>query len=130
MAVTQYRATGRRKTSVARIILTPGKGKVQINGRGVEDYFPIEIIRQEALLPLTMTDLVGRLDARISVSGGGVSGQAGAVRHGLARALVAYDEGLRPQLKKQGMLTRDARQVERKKYGLHKARKAPQYSKR
>lgn len=130
MAVTQYRATGRRKTSVARIILTPGKGKVQINGRGVEDYFPIEIIRQEALLPLTMTDLVGRLDARISVSGGGVSGQAGAVRHGLARALVAYDEGLRAQLKKQGMLTRDARQVERKKYGLHKARKAPQYSKR
>jgi len=130
MAETIYRGTGRRKRSIARVIITPGSGKVTINNRDVADYFPIEIVRQQALLPLTLTQLSGRLDVRVSVHGGGYTGQAGAVRHGLARALVEYDSGLRAQIKQAGYLTRDARKVERKKYGLHKARKAPQFSKR
>jgi len=130
MAETQYRGTGRRKRSVARVIITSGKGKIQVNGREVENYFPVEIIRQQALSPLTATNLSGRIDVRVNVSGGGVSGQAGAIRHGLARALVEYDSGLRPQLKAEGFLTRDARKVERKKAGLKKARRAPQFSKR
>jgi len=130
MADNYYRGTGRRKSSIARVMITPGSGQVQVNGRTVEDYFPIEIIRQQALLPLATTQLSGRIDVRVNVNGGGVSGQAGAVRHGLARALVEYDAGLRPALKAEGFLTRDARAVERKKYGLKKARRAPQFSKR
>jgi small subunit ribosomal protein S9 len=130
MAEKQYRGTGRRKTAVARVIITPGKGLFQINGRSAEEYFPGEFTRQQAAAPLAVTQMTGRLDIRVNVSGGGQSGQAGAVRHGLARALVNYDEGNRPALKQAGFLTRDPRKVERKKYGLHKARKAPQYSKR
>ena len=130
MAETFYRGTGRRKRSVARVMIRPGQGRVMINGRELEDYFPVEIIRQQALLPLTKVELSGRLDVRVNVAGGGVSGQAGAIRHGIARALLAYDAGLRPALKADGFLTRDARKVERKKAGLKKARKAPQFSKR
>ena len=130
MAETLYRGTGRRKSSVARVMIRPGQGRVTINGRELEDYFPVEIIRQQALLPLAKTELSGRIDVRVNVAGGGVSGQAGAIRHGIARALLAYDAGLRPALKADGFLTRDARKVERKKAGLKKARKAPQFSKR
>ena len=130
MADTIYRGTGRRKSSVARVILKPGSGKIEVNGRDVANYFPVEIVRQHALSPLTLTQLSGRMDVRVLVHGGGASGQAGAIRHGIARALVEYDEGLRGQIKQAGMLTRDARKVERKKYGLHKARRAPQFSKR
>jgi small subunit ribosomal protein S9 len=130
MADTIYRGTGRRKSSIARVIIQPGSGRIVVNGRDVTNYFPVEIVRQHALSPLTLTQLSGRLDVRVLVNGGGTSGQAGAIRHGLARALILYDEGLRPQVKKAGMLTRDPREVERKKYGLHKARKAPQFSKR
>ncbi|MCF7821214.1 MAG: 30S ribosomal protein S9 [Mariprofundaceae bacterium] len=125
-----YRGTGRRKCSVARVMIQPGSGQVNINNRSIEDFFPIEIIRQEALSPLALTQLTDRIDVRVNVAGGGVSGQAGAVRHGIARALLAYDSGLRPQLKAEGFLTRDARVVERKKAGLKKARRAPQFSKR
>ncbi len=130
MATTMYRGTGRRKRSTARVIITSGSGRILVNGRDVENYFPVEIIRQQALSPLAETQLSGRVDVRVNVSGGGVSGQAGAIRHGIARALVEYDAGLRPTLKSAGMLTRDARKVERKKYGLKKARRAPQFSKR
>jgi len=130
MAQTSYRATGRRKRSVARVIISTGKGQVLINGRSAQEYFPVDIIRQQALLPLHKTDLLERLNVKIQVHGGGFNGQAGAVRHGLARALVEYDQGLRATLKPAGMLTRDPRKVERKKYGLRKARKAPQFSKR
>ena len=130
MAETFYRGTGRRKTSVARVMIQPGQGKIDVNGRGLEDYFPVEIIRQQAILPLTETKLSGRFDIRVNVFGGGVSGQAGAIRHGIARALLEYDSGLRAALKASGFLTRDARKVERKKAGLKKARKAPQFSKR
>jgi small subunit ribosomal protein S9 len=129
-AQTQYRGTGRRKRSVARVIIKPGNGLVKVNGRNVEEYFPVEIVRQEALAPLSKTQMGGRLDITVNVFGGGFSGQAGAVRHGLARALISYDAGLRPELKLAGYLTRDARKVERKKYGLKKARRAPQFSKR
>jgi small subunit ribosomal protein S9 len=111
-------------------MIQSGQGRIMINGREVENYFPVEIIRQQALLPLSETQLSGRIDVRVNVSGGGISGQAGAVRHGLARALLAYDAGLRPALKAAGFLTRDARKVERKKAGLKKARRAPQFSKR
>ncbi|ATX81374.1 SSU ribosomal protein S9P [Mariprofundus ferrinatatus] len=130
MAETMYRGTGRRKRSVARVIIQSGSGKVLVNGREVENYFPVEIVRQQALLPLTETQLSGRIDVRVNVNGGGISGQAGAIRHGLARALLEYDAGLRPTLKSAGFLTRDSRKVERKKAGLKKARRAPQFSKR
>jgi len=130
MAETVYRGTGRRKSSVARVMIQSGQGRVMVNGRDVENYFPVEIIRQQALLPLKEAQLSGRIDVRVNVFGGGVSGQAGALRHGLARALLAYDSGLRPALKAAGFLTRDARKVERKKAGLKKARRAPQFSKR
>ncbi len=130
MAETVYRGTGRRKRSVARVMIQSGQGRVMVNGREVENYFPVEIIRQQALLPLKETQLAGRIDVRVNVFGGGISGQAGALRHGLARALLAYDSGLRPALKAAGFLTRDARKVERKKAGLKKARRAPQFSKR
>jgi len=130
MAETFYRGTGRRKRSVARVMLQPGKGQITVNGRELENYFPVEIIRQQAVLPLAEVQLSGRMDIRVNVFGGGISGQAGAIRHGIARALLAYDAGLRPSLKAGGFLTRDARKVERKKAGLKKARKAPQFSKR
>jgi len=130
MADDMYRGTGRRKRSIARVMIKAGSGQISINGREMENYFPIEIIRQEALRPLALVGLTDRLDIRVNVQGGGVSGQAGAIRHGIARALLEYDGGLRPQLKEKGYLTRDARVVERKKYGLKKARRAPQFSKR
>ncbi len=125
-----YRGTGKRKTSVARVILRPGDGSTWINGRTIEEYFPTASQRSLALAPLDVAEAAGRYDLRVRVHGGGVSGQAGAVRHGIARALVEADPELRVPLKRQGFLTRDARKVERKKAGLHKARKAPQFSKR
>jgi len=126
----QYRGTGKRKTSVARVILRPGDGKTWINGRTIEDYFPRPTHRQTALSPLVLAGVEGRYDLRVRVRGGGSSGQAGALRHGIARALIEADPELRVSLKRAGYLTRDARIVERKKAGLHKARKAPQFSKR
>jgi small subunit ribosomal protein S9 len=126
----QYRGTGKRKTSVARVILRPGDGKTWINGRTIEDYFPRPTHRQTALSPLVLAGVEGRYDLRVRVRGGGSSGQAGALRHGIARALIEADPELRISLKRAGYLTRDARIVERKKAGLHKARKAPQFSKR
>jgi small subunit ribosomal protein S9 len=128
--IAQYLGTGKRKTSVARVILRPGDGKTWINGRAIEDYFPRALHRTQALAPLGVAGAEGTYDLRVRVHGGGVSGQAGAIRHGVARALVEADPELRVPLKRQGFLTRDARQVERKKAGLHKARKAPQFSKR
>jgi small subunit ribosomal protein S9 len=126
----QYLGTGKRKTSVARVILRPGDGKTWINGRVIEDYFPRAMHRTTALSPLGVAEAQGTYDLRVRVHGGGISGQAGAIRHGIARALVEADPELRIPLKRQGFLTRDARKVERKKAGLHKARKAPQFSKR
>ena len=128
--IAQYLGTGKRKTSVARVILRPGDGKTWINGRTLEDYFPRASHRTSALGPLKTAGAEGTYDLRVRVHGGGISGQAGAVRHGIARALVEADPELRVVLKREGYLTRDARQVERKKAGLHKARKAPQFSKR
>ena len=125
----QYLGTGKRKTSVARVILRPGDGKTWLNGRTLEDYFPRMTHRMLALSPLKTAGVEGTFDLRVRVHGG-PSGQAGAVRHGIARALVEADPELRIPLKREGYLTRDARQVERKKAGLHKARKAPQFSKR
>jgi small subunit ribosomal protein S9 len=126
----QYRGTGKRKTSVARVILRPGDGTWWINGRSLEEYFPSATQRMVATAPLRTAGVEGTFDIRARIHGGGVSGQAGALRHGLARALVEADPEYRPGLKREGFLTRDARIVERKKAGLHKARKAPQYSKR
>jgi small subunit ribosomal protein S9 len=126
----QYLGTGKRKTSVARVILRPGDGKTWVNGRTLEEYFPRAAHRVSALAPLKVAGADGTYDLRVRVHGGGISGQAGAVRHGIARALVEADPELRAALKRQGFLTRDARIVERKKAGLHKARKAPQFSKR
>jgi len=130
MADNFIRGTGRRKRSIARVMLQSGSGQIEVNGRSMENYFPIEIIRQEALRPLALTETSGSVDIRINVHGGGVSGQAGAIRHGIARALLEYDSAFRPKLKEVGYLTRDARKVERKKAGLKKARRAPQFSKR
>jgi small subunit ribosomal protein S9 len=126
----QYLGTGKRKTSVARVILRPGDGKTWVNGKSIEEYFPRLLHRVMAIAPLKVAGLEGQYDLRVRVHGGGPSGQAGAVRHGIARALVEVNPELRVPLKRQGYLTRDARQVERKKAGLHKARKAPQFSKR
>jgi small subunit ribosomal protein S9 len=126
----QYSGTGKRKTSVARVILRPGDGATWVNGRTIEDYFPRLLHRAAALAPLKVAGVEGQFDLRVRVHGGGPSGQAGAVRHGVARALVEADPELRVPLKRAGFLTRDARIVERKKAGLHKARKAPQFSKR
>jgi len=128
--IAQYRGTGKRKTSIARVILRPGDGKTWINGRTLEDYFPRAAHRRMVLAPLEVAEAAGRYDLRVRVHGGGITGQAGAVRHGIARALVDADPEMRVPLKRQGFLTRDARIVERKKAGLHKARKAPQFSKR
>jgi small subunit ribosomal protein S9 len=126
----QYLGTGKRKTSVARVILRPGTGKTWINGKDLDTYFPRLTHRKMIMAPLETTELASAYDLRVRVHGGGPSGQAGAVRHGIARALVEVNPEFRVTLKRQGFLTRDARQVERKKAGLHKARKAPQFSKR
>jgi small subunit ribosomal protein S9 len=128
--IAQYRGTGKRKTSVARVILRPGDGATWVNGKTLEEYFPRALWRTLATAPLRTAGLEGQYDLRVRVHGGGLSGQAGAVRHGIARALVEANGELRVPLKREGYLTRDARQVERKKAGLHKARKAPQFSKR
>ena len=128
--IAQYQGTGKRKTSVARVILRPGDGTTWFNGRPLDQYFPRELHRRTALAPLRVAGVEGQYDIRVRVHGGGLTGQAGAVRHGIARALVEADPNLRVPLKRQGFLTRDARIVERKKAGLHKARKAPQFSKR
>lgn len=128
--IAQYRGTGKRKTSVARVILRPGDGSWWINGRKLDEYFPRETLRQMAASPLRVAGLEDRFDVRARLHGGGVSGQAGALRHGLARALVEADPNLRTSLKREGFLARDARVVERKKAGLKKARKRPQFSKR
>ena len=126
----QYQGTGKRKTSVARVILRPGDGSTWVNGRTLEDYFPRSLHRTGVTAPLKVAGVEGQYDLRVRVHGGGPSGQAGAIRHGIARALVEADPELRVPLKRAGFLTRDARIVERKKAGLHKARKAPQFSKR
>ncbi len=128
--ITQYLGTGKRKTSVARVILRPGSGTTWFNGRTIEDYFPRLAHRSLALAPLKVAGVEGRYDLRVRVRGGGPTGQAGAIRHGIARALADAHPELRVPLKRAGFLTRDARIVERKKAGLHKARKAPQFSKR
>ena len=126
----QYRGTGKRKTSVARVILRPGSGATWVNGKSLAEYFPRMVHQMLATSPLKTAGLDGQYDLRVRVHGGGLTGQAGAVRHGIARALVEANPELRVPLKREGFLTRDARQVERKKAGLHKARKAPQFSKR
>jgi small subunit ribosomal protein S9 len=123
-------ATGRRKSSTARVFLTTGTGNITVNGRPLDRFFGRETARMIVRQPLETVGMVDRVDLRVTVTGGGTSGQAGAIRHGISRALVDYDEGLRGQLRQAGFLTRDAREVERKKVGLHKARKRPQYSKR
>lgn len=130
MAETNYYGTGRRKTSIARVWLRPGDGKVSINKREAAEYFPRESWVTHALEPLDTANSKGKFDVLITVKGGGLTGQAGAVRHGLARALVTVDESNRQPLKAAGQLRRDPRMVERKKYGLKKARKGPQFSKR
>ncbi|WP_422448586.1 30S ribosomal protein S9 [Thermoanaerobacterium sp. DL9XJH110] len=123
-------ATGRRKTSVAKVWLVPGTGKIVINRRPLEEYFGLETLRVDVKRPLQVTNTLGKFDVIASVKGGGFTGQAGAVRHGIARALLKIDSELKPLLKKEGFLTRDPRMTERKKYGLKKARRAPQFSKR
>ncbi len=123
-------ATGRRKTSVARVFLKPGKGSLQINNRTLQDYFGRETARMIVLQPFQVTQTAGNFDIQVNVDGGGNSGQAGAIRHGITRALMKFNPDLRATLKKAGFVTRDPRAVERKKYGRHKARKRPQYSKR
>ena len=128
--IAQYLGTGKRKTSVARVILRPGDGKTWVNGKTLEEYFPRATHRVLITAPLKVAGADGTYDLRVRVHGGGPSGQAGAIRHGIARALVEADPELRVSLKREGFLTRDARVVERKKAGLHKARKAPQFSKR
>jgi small subunit ribosomal protein S9 len=126
----QYQGTGKRKTSIARVILRPGDGATWINGRTIEEYFPRATHRTALMAPLKVAGAEGTYDLRVRVEGGGPTGQAEAIRHGVARALVEADPELRTVLKREGFLTRDARIVERKKAGLHKARKAPQFSKR
>lgn len=130
MATTQYYGTGRRKTSTARVFLTQGEGNVSVNGRTLEEYFGRDVARMIVRQPLELVDMVGKFDMNITVKGGGSFGQAGAIRHGLTRALMEYDEALRQPLRAAGYVTRDARAVERKKVGLRKARKKPQFSKR
>lgn len=125
-----YIGTGRRKSSVARVFMTPGTGKITVNGKTLEDYLPQEILRMVVKSPLVETGTEGQYDILINVYGGGLTGQAGAMRHGIARALLEVGEDFRPVLKKAGFLTRDSRAKERKKYGLRGARRRPQYSKR
>ncbi len=126
----QHQGTGRRKTSIARVRLATGTGKIFVNGRPFDNYFPLEALRNIVTQPLTSTGTADKFDAHITVTGGGPSGQAGAVRHGIARALLTVDANLRPILKSEGLLTRDPRMKERKKYGQPGARKRFQYSKR
>ena len=125
-----FYGTGRRKHSVARVRLYPGTGKITINDRDIDDYFGLDTLKLIVRQPLELTDVTGRFDIICRVAGGGVTGQAGAIRHGVSRALLVYNEELRPALKKAGFLTRDPRMKERKKYGLKAARRAPQFSKR
>jgi len=130
MAKVQYWGTGRRKEAVARVRLVPGDGKITINNRTFEDFFPNQTSRLIVQQPLVISDMLGRFDVVCRVHGGGVTGQAGAIQLGIARALIEANPDIRPLLRRNGFLTRDPRMKERKKYGLHKARKAPQYSKR
>ncbi|GAA3716103.1 30S ribosomal protein S9 [Oceanisphaera sediminis] len=130
MAETQYYGTGRRKSSTARVFVKQGSGNIVINKRSLEQYFGRETARMVVRQPLELVEMTENFDLYITVSGGGISGQAGAIRHGITRALMQYDETLRGSLRKAGFVTRDARRVERKKVGLHKARKRPQFSKR
>ena len=128
--VTHYLGTGRRKKSVARVRLLPGSGKITINKRDIEDYFGYETLKMIVRAPMLLTDTLSKFDVNVNVYGGGFTGQAGAIRHGIARALIVADPELRGTLKKAGFLTRDPRMKERKKYGLKAARRAPQFSKR
>ena len=130
MAQVQYQAVGRRKKAIARVRLIPGEGKIVINGRDIDNYFGLETLKMTVRQPLALTSLEGRYDVLVNVYVGGLSGQAGAIRHGISRALIKADPELRPAVKKAGFLTRDPRMKERKKYGLKAARRAPQFSKR
>ncbi len=130
MAQTQNYGTGRRKTATARVFLKPGKGEITVNRKSLADYFGRETSRMMVRQPLEVADSLDRFDILVTVEGGGPSGQAGAIRHGITRALIEYDANLRAPLRAAGFVTRDAREVERKKVGLHKARRGPQYSKR
>jgi len=130
MAEAQYYGTGRRKSAIARVYATSGTGKFTVNGKVLADYFGRKTDEMVSLQPLELLELTDKFDVNVTVTGSGPSGQAGAIRHGLTRALMVYDETYRPQLRKAGFVTRDSREVERKKVGLHKARKRPQYSKR
>ena len=125
-----YNAVGRRKKAIARVRLMPGEGNITINKRDIENYFGLETLKTVVRQPLTLTETLGRFDVIVNVHGGGYTGQAGAIRHGIARALVKADLDLKPAIKKAGFLTRDPRMKERKKYGLKAARRAPQFSKR
>ena len=130
MASVKYYGTGRRKKSIARVYLTPGKGKITINKRDIDEYFGLETLKVVVRQPLVATETLEKFDVLVNVHGGGFTGQAGAIRHGIARALLKADAEFRPTLKKAGYLTRDPRMKERKKYGLKAARRAPQFSKR
>jgi small subunit ribosomal protein S9 len=130
MASTQYYGTGRRKTSTARVFLSSGSGNITVNHRPLDGYFGREVARMIVMQPLELTEMTDKFDIHVTVRGGGSFGQAGAIRHGITRALMEYDGELRPTLRKAGFVTRDAREVERKKVGLRKARKRPQFSKR
>ena len=130
MSASQYYGTGRRKTSSARVFLKPGTGAISVNARTLDQYFGREVARMIVRQPLELVEMAEKFDVTVTVSGGGSFGQAGAIRHGITRALMEYDEGLRSGLRKAGYVTRDAREVERKKVGLRKARKKPQFSKR
>ena len=128
--VQEFLGTGKRKTSVARVRLTVGTGKIEVNGKDIKEYFVLESLIGDAKQPLVLTELVNSVDVKANIYGGGIAGQAGALRHGITKALIEFKPELRPELKKAGFVTRDARKKERKKYGLKKARKAPQFSKR
>jgi small subunit ribosomal protein S9 len=130
MAEQQYYSTGRRKSATARVFLKTGSGNITVNSRSLDDYFGRETSRMVVRQPLDVVNMPENFDINVTVSGGGNGGQAGAIRHGITRALIEYDEALRSPLRRAGLVTRDAREVERKKIGLHKARKRPQYSKR
>lgn len=129
-AVQEFLGTGKRKTSVARVRLTTGTGNITVNGKDVKEYFVLESLIKVVKQPLELTELINNVDIRANIYGGGIAGQAGALRHGITKALIEFKAELRPELKKAGFVTRDARKKERKKYGLKKARKAPQFSKR
>ena len=130
MAAAKFYGTGRRKKSIARVFMAPGKGEITVNGRPLDEYFGLDTLKMIVRQPLVATNNEGKFDVTVTVRGGGISGQAGAIRHGLSRALLEEDVENRPVLKAEGFLTRDSRMKERKKYGLKKARKAPQFSKR